>query len=57
MNVIKAIKNDPKAIEPQWYHMPQPTALNKLTSPGASAISVPAPEKYHMQAMHAIINY
>jgi hypothetical protein len=30
--------------------------LNKLTSPGASAISVPAPEKYHIQAMHAIIN-
>jgi hypothetical protein len=57
MNEIKAIKNDPKAIEPQWYHIPQPIALNKLTSPGASAISVPAPEKYHMHAIHAIMNY
>lgn len=56
INVIKAIKKDPKAIDPQWYHMPHPIALNKLTSPGASAISVPAPEKYHMHAMHAIIN-
>jgi hypothetical protein len=57
MKVISAIKNDPNAIDPQWYHIPHPTALNKLTSPGASAMSVPAPEKYHMQAMHAIINY
>lgn len=57
MKVINAIKNDPNAIDPQWYHIPHPIALNKLTSPGASAMSVPDPEKYHMHAIDAIINY
>jgi hypothetical protein len=58
MNVIKAIRNEPIAIDPQWYHIAQEKALVKLTSYGESEfISYPCPVKYHIQVPEAIMNY
>jgi hypothetical protein len=56
MNVIKAIRNEPMAIDPQWYHIAQEKALVKLTSYGESDIYSPCPVKYHMQVPAAIMN-
>jgi hypothetical protein len=51
IKVTKAIKKDPRAIEPQWYLIDHQTAYPTLYLPFDSVSSLPWPEKYHMQAV------
>jgi hypothetical protein len=43
MKVIKAMRNDPMAIEPIWYHIAHENAFITLTPLGLSDISSPCP--------------
>lgn len=62
MRVIKAIKNDPKAIEPQFQKIPHLKDLQTLAACSGLTLDIasssfPAPEKYHWTTVAATINY